>query len=108
MKAILKIIRGIVLAGLMLGIIACNNPTTSKGSIPRLKKTTTSNVHPIGAMKDAGPTATMPTVLGQVMLGSDGQVIGILFSSPDGDFCENRNGQHTGFFISGRAEEQPR
>ena len=107
MRAILKIIHGILLAGLMLGIITCNNPMASKGSIARLEKTYTSNVHPIGAIKDAGPPATMLTVVGRVMFGSDGQVVGILFSTPEGDYCESRNGKPTGFFISGRAEEQP-
>ena len=42
MRAILKIIRGILLAGMMLGIITCNNPMVSKGSIAKLEKTTTS------------------------------------------------------------------
>jgi hypothetical protein len=41
------------------------------------------------------------------MFGSDGQVVGILFSTPKGDYFENRNGTPTGFFISGQAEEQP-
>lgn len=107
MNAILKITCGILSAVLTIGIITCNNPMASKESIAKLKKTHTSNVHPIGAIKKEGHQTAMPAVLGQVMFGSDGQVVGILFSTPKGDYFENRNGTPTGFFISGQAEEQP-
>jgi hypothetical protein len=99
MNAFLKITCGIVLAGLMIGIFTCNNPMASRGSIARLNQTSTSNVHPIGAIKKEGHQTAMSAVLGQVT--------GILFSTPEGDYFENKNSTPTGFFISGQAEEQP-
>ena len=54
MRAILKFSRGIMLAGLMIGIITWNNPMASKGSIARLNQESTSNVHPIGAIEKEG------------------------------------------------------
>jgi hypothetical protein len=107
MKANLKITCGIVLPGLTIGRITCNNPMASKESIATFKKIHPSKVHPTGGIEKESHQTAMPAVLGQVMFGSEGQVIGILFSTPEGDYCENINGTPTGFFISGQAEEQP-
>jgi hypothetical protein len=99
--------RVLLLAGLVLGIAACKNPTTATDSPVGLVKTSPSIVHPMGSIKNAGSPSAMPTMLARVLVTEDGQVLGILFSIPDGDFCENRNGTILGFVSSKKTDQLP-
>lgn len=100
-------IRAILLAGLMLGIAACNHPTTSTDSPAGFAETNILTVHPMGSIKNAGSPSAMPTMLARVLVTEDGQVIGILFSIPDGDFFESRNGPPLDFVTSKRTNQPP-
>ncbi len=104
MNTILKIISGILLSGSITGIIMCNNPMTSKMSIASFNNTDT-NVQPVNPIKYEDYPTAMRVVLSRVMFDSDGQAIGILFSTSKKEFCENRTGDPKGFFISRRTEQ---
>jgi hypothetical protein len=95
-------VRALLVVGLVVGIAACNNPTASSDSPAGLVKTSTSIVHTIGSIKNAGSPPARPTMLARVLVAEDGQVIGILFSISDGDFCESRDGIIMGFVSSKR------
>jgi len=62
--------RALLLAGLVLGIAACNNPTTSTDSPAGVVKTSISIVHPIDSIKNAGSPSAMPTMLARVLVTS--------------------------------------
>jgi hypothetical protein len=97
-------VRTILLAGLVLGITACRNDTTSTDSPAGLVNNSISVVHPMGSIKNADPPSTMPKMLARVLVTEDGQVLGILFSTPEGDFCEGINGTPLGFFTSKKTD----
>jgi hypothetical protein len=102
-----KGVRTILLAGLVLGIAACKNPTTSTDSPAGLVNTSISVVHPMGSIKNTGSPSAMPTMLARALVTEDGQVFGILFSTPEGDFCEGRNGRPLGFVTSKKTGRPP-
>jgi hypothetical protein len=83
---------GILLAAMMLvAVMACEAPPDATG--------------PAGEAGHSRPSPRVPEVMGRVLYSADGQVIGILFLTPQGDFFESRCGAPTGIITIGSAPQ---
>jgi hypothetical protein len=106
MNRLIMVICILLLTAVVVGFIACNHPRGSIDSQGRLEKIGTSTIHRAGAIEYAKWPLTAPAVIGRVMYSMDGQIIGVLFSTPKGDFCESRDGTPAGF-IALKEKRQP-
>ena len=107
MNRLLTVIGILLLTAMVVGSISCNQPRGSIDSQGRLEKIGTSTIHRSGAIEYATSPLTTPAVIGRVMYSMDGQIIGVLFSTPKGDFCESRYGTPAGFIALKEKRQSP-
>lgn len=83
---------GILLAAATLAaVMACEAPPEATG--------------PTGEAGQSRPSPGVPEVMGRVLYSADGQIIGILFLTPQADFYESRCGAPAGIVTMGSAPQ---
>jgi hypothetical protein len=107
MNRIIVVVCILLTAASIIGFMACNHPMVQKDPMNQLEKTGKSYFQRSSVDENATPLLTMPAVMGSVMFSMDGQIIGILFSTPEGDFCESQNGNPAGFIALNEKRQQP-
>jgi len=96
MKELLSFCR-ITLTGILaFGLAACNNPTLQKNLPIVVEKSGTPDVGDIVEMKESEQSVNTPTQAGYVWLNDNGEVIGIIFMTAQGDLFQSKDGDYSG------------
>ncbi len=73
-----------------VALMACNNPTVCNFASTISDKSSTSDTAQTDPLNFTPSSMTMSTHLGRVWCNEKGEVIGVIFSNTQGDYCESR------------------
>ncbi|WP_319408573.1 hypothetical protein [uncultured Desulfosarcina sp.] len=96
MTRIVAVICILLLAAMVVGFLAGNHPRTLIDPVNKFEKIGKLKAHPAVAIEHETSPLTTPTAIGRVMFSMDGEVLGILFLTPECDLCESRYGTPAG------------
>jgi hypothetical protein len=77
--------------------VTCNAPTLQKDLPIAFEKSGTPNVGAIVETKESDLAINAPTQAGYVWLNDNGEVIGIIFMTAQGDLFQSEDAAHSGF-----------